>query len=507
MMTSRAMVSGTILAVLALSVCLLSGSAFAAQSDMVVLRFDGYAGEVEMGESATYHISLYNNGTTPVFIHAAMTNGEPHWDENITPEFFTIYPEGYQDVAVKITAPMTRDYPVDTATLTVSFTDLATGEEWNTSQTVTTSLSGGGIIPERKILGIFENPFQSSWMNGHWGVFVMNVILTAVIAILLVLVFPPIARKLTAKTETKLDDMLIEIVRGPTTLIFILLMCLESMHSLPITYKTLYTIKLGFDIIFVFAAAWMIYKLFKDIFIYYMKKYAEASETELDDVLIPIAEKLGAVLIVVGAVAFILRDFGIDITVLVAGMGVMGVVIGFAMQESLGNFIGGMFLLTDRPFKSGDDIQLPDGTYCKVVHVGMRTTKLYRTANKDILVLPNSDIANKPIVNLTQPDRLVGTSVKVGVAYNTDIEKVREIVTGIVSEHPDVANDADNKPAFRFTEFGDSSVEVKVFFSVKDLDNMWRVQSEVREAIHKRFAKEGIEIPLPQRVVHMRQAK
>jgi small-conductance mechanosensitive channel len=501
-------VAAAILALLIASIaiivvpCTVSG----APADVVVLRFDDYNDEVEMGDSATYHISLYNNGTTPVFVHATAVNGETHWNANVTPQFFTLYPGDYQDVAMNVEAPDTRDYPEDTIALVLDFTDLETHQEWAATQETTTGLVGGGIIPERKILGLFDNPFQEGWMNGHWGIFVMNCILTAIIALILVFAFPPIARKLTAKTETKLDDMIIEIVRGPTTLIFILLMCVESVRSLPIAYQTLHTIELGFDVIFVFAGAWMIYKIFKDVVIYYAKKFAAASETELDDVLIPIMEWLGAIVIIAGAVAFIMRDFGIDVTVLVAGMGVMGVVIGFAMQESLGNFIGGLFLLTDRPFKSGDDIQLPDGTYCRVVHVGMRTTKLYRIVDKDILILPNSDIANKPIVNLTQPDRVVGASVKVGVAYDSDISKVRAIVMEIVEAHPDICHDDTNKPAFRFTEFGESSIDVTVFFSVVDLRDIWRVKSEVREAIYGKFKEAAIEIPFPQRVVHMKQA-
>ncbi|MFH0815494.1 MAG: mechanosensitive ion channel family protein [Methanobacteriota archaeon] len=494
-----------LLASIVVGACAVPGTVNAAPADVVVLRFDNYSEEVEMGATAHYHLSFYNNGTTSVFVHATVQNGEAHWEVNATPEFVTVYSGGYLDVAVEITAPMTRDYPTETATLTVNFTDLETGEEWSATQSMTTELRGGGIIPERKILGIFENPFHSSWMNGHWGVFVLNVISTAIIALFLVLIFPPIARKLTAKTETKLDDMLIEIVRGPTTLIFILLMCVESMRSLPITYKTLHSIEVGFDIIFVFAGAWMIYKIFKDVVIYYAKKMSQETETELDDVLIPIAEKLGAILIAVGATAFIMRDFGIDITVLVAGMGVLGVVIGFAMQESLGNFIGGIFLLTDRPFKTGDDIQLPDGTYCKVIHVGMRTTKLYRSVSKDIIILPNSDIANKPIINLTQPDRLIGANVKVGVAYDSDMEKVKKIMFEIVNAHPDISHAEEFAPLFRLSEFADSSVNVTMFFSVKDLSNMWRVQSEVREEIFKRFAAEGVEIPFPQRVVHLKK--
>jgi small-conductance mechanosensitive channel len=486
---------------------LAGGWARGAQDDIVVLRFDAYFEEVEMGESAIFHISMYNNGTTPVFVHNSVANGEPHWQANVTPEFFTLYPGEYCDVAVAIEAPMTRDYPTDTATMRIDVEDLETGETWNETQAITTGLIGGGIIPERKILGVFQNPFESGWMNGHWGIFVMNCLLTAVIALFLVFVFPPLTRKLTSKTETKLDDMLIDIVRGPATLIFILLMCVESMRSLPISYGTLHTAELAFDMVFVFAGGWMIYKVFNDIVIYYAKRYAAASETELDDVLIPILEWLGAILIIAGGVAYIMRDFGIDITVLVAGMGVMGVVIGFAMQESLGNFIGGMFLLTDRPFKTGDDIQLPDGTYCTVVRVGMRTTRLYRGIDKDILILPNSEIANKPIINLTQPDRVLGATIDVGVSYDADIDKVKSVILEIVGAHPDISKREEHKPMVRVQEFADSSVNMRVFFTVGELSKLWQAKSDVRQTIHKRFAQEGIEIPYPQRVIHMKQAK
>jgi small-conductance mechanosensitive channel len=476
----------------------------AGESDVVVFKFDSYGQEAEMGESVVYHVAIYNDGTTPVFVHSTVENNEAHWTITVTPEFFTVFNGTYQDVAIEVTAPETRDYPTDAATLTINFRDLVTNESWTNVQEITTGLVGGGIIPERKILGIFENPFADSWMSGHWGVFVLNCVFTATIALFLVLAFPPLAKRITSKTETKLDDMIIDIIRGPTTLIFILLMCVESMRSLPLTYATLHSAELVFDVVFVFAGAWMIFKLFRDIVIYYAKKYAEASETELDDVLIPIMEKLGAIVIAAGAVAFIMRDFGIDITVLVAGMGVMGVVIGFAMQESLGNFIGGLFLLTDRPFKTGDDIQLPDGTYCKVVHVGMRTTKLYRGIDKDILILPNSEIANKPIINLTQPSRVLGATVDVGVAYGSNLDKVREIILDILRAHPDVSKDKDCAPLVRFQAFSDSSVDVRVFFSVNELSRLWQTKSDVREAIHKRFGQEGVEIPFPQRVVHMR---
>jgi MscS family membrane protein len=474
---------------------------------VVVVEFDQYTKEVEMGETARFHVAVYNNGSADVFVYITLTSTETHWEVNATPDFSELGSGEFQDIELSVTAPYTRDYPDESVTLTLNFLDLETHEGWSRSTVTTTSLVGGGVIPERKILGLFENPFQEGWMNSHWGIFVLNAVCTSVIALFLIFVFPPITHKLTRKTETKLDDMIIDIIRGPITLIFILFMCVESVKSLPLSYTMLHQLQITFDVVFVFAGAWMIYKIFKDIVIYYAKRLAEGTETELDDVLIPLAEKLGAIFIVAGAFAYILRDFGIDITLVVAGMGFFGLVVSFAMQESLSNFVSGMFLLTDRPFKTGDDIQLSNGDYCKVLHVGIRTTRLYRGITHDILVLPNSEIANKPIVNLTQPDRMIVASIKVGVAYDSDMERVRAVMLDIARGNKDVVIEGERKPFFRVSELAESAIIVTLFFYVRDLSNMWRVQSEMREAVHKRFAVERIEIPFPQKVVHLRKGE
>ena len=95
---------------------------------------------------------------------------------------------------------------------------------------------------------------------------------------------------------------------------------------------------------------------------------------------------------------------GVNVTVFIAGFGIVGLVIAFAMQDTMANFFSGIFLMTDRPFKVGDTI-LIDGDYCRVEKIGLRTTWLYNRFDHDIIIFPNNEIAGNKIVNLTQPDQ------------------------------------------------------------------------------------------------------
>ncbi|MCK4266947.1 MAG: mechanosensitive ion channel family protein, partial [Thermoplasmata archaeon] len=240
-----------------------------------------------------------------------------------------------------------------------------------------------------------------------------------------------------------------------------------------------------------------------DVLLIWGKKYAEKSETTLDDVMLPLFEKLGMIVVFGVAMIALLSLMGIDVTMLLAGMGILGLVIAFAAQDTLGNFISGIFLLTDRPFKVGDLVLMENGDYCRVEHIGMRSTKLYNTFDHDVIILPNSKIANEKVINLTEPDNMMKVKVTVGVAYGTDIDRAKEIMLEAANAHPDILQDEGRAPFARMVEFGDSALDLKLYTWVNHLDNQWRVGSELREAILHRFEDEGIEIPFPQHVVHM----
>jgi MscS family membrane protein len=488
---------------LAGTACML-GTASAHEGDVYVLEFDSYSKEAELGGRAVYTWEIFNNGTTTVFIDTSSTISEAHWGASSSPGFTTLGPGQSATVNMTVSAPGSRDYATSTATLTIEFTDLVTRETWTRNYTTANGLVGGALEPEKKIFGWFDNPIKFTPWDQNIEVFIVDVIITVILAIVLTFGTPRL-KALTKKTETELDDMIIEITAGPISAIILLQGIKAALEALDLPYDYVISIERGYHIILILLITWMGYKIFKDVVIYYAKIYAEKTDTELDDVLIPLLEKVGAIAILVVGAIYIMSDFGIDLTLLIAGFGVMGVVIGLAMQQTLGNLISGMFLLTDRPFKLGDTIKLDNGDYCKVLEVGLRTTKLYRGSTHDIIVVPNSDIANKMVINVMQPDAKAQTSVKVGVAYGTDVDKVKALLKEIALSHARVLKDDQHAPAIRFTNFGDWSLEFTVFFWVDDVNAQWAAQSDLRERISKAFAEKGIEIPFPQRVLRVQR--
>jgi small-conductance mechanosensitive channel len=125
---------------------------------------------------------------------------------------------------------------------------------------------------------------------------------------------------------------------------------------------------------------------------------------------------------------------------------------------------------------------------------------MYNTADHEIIVVPNNDVVNKKVVNYSRPDHHRAMSCEIGVAYGTDLNRVQKILLEIAMNHPDVIKEGGQMPYVRLTKFNDSSVDFKLWYWV-DISKMWRVASEIRQAVYERFGKEGIEIPFPQSVV------
>jgi small-conductance mechanosensitive channel len=184
---------------------------------------------------------------------------------------------------------------------------------------------------------------------------------------------------------------------------------------------------------------------------------------------------------------------------------VAGLVVAFAAQDTLSNFFAGIFLLVDRPFSIGDTIIVENGDYCEVLHVGLRSTRLYDIFTSDMLVIPNNKLANMNIVNVSKPDKREKVTMEIGVAYDSELEKVEAILLEITGKHPNIDRAEESTPVVRLSSFGENGAIYRLFFTVDDWNNRWRVAHELRKEILARFAKDGIKIPYPQRVVHMKR--
>ncbi len=193
----------------------------------------------------------------------------------------------------------------------------------------------------------------------------------------------------------------------------------------------------------------------------------------------------------------IAQTVGIEATSFLAVLGAAGLAVGLALQGSLSNFAGGVLILIFKPFKVGDIIEA-QSTLGKVESIDILYTKVKNFDNK-VVVIPNGALANANITNLTaEPIRRV--EMNVGVAYGTDLKKTRKVITNILEK--DIRILKDPEPVVYFTNFGDSSLDLSVRCWV-NTDDLWPVYWDGMEAIKEVFEQNSIEVPFPQRDVHM----
>ncbi|MCK5466482.1 mechanosensitive ion channel family protein, partial [Candidatus Parcubacteria bacterium] len=233
-------------------------------------------------------------------------------------------------------------------------------------------------------------------------------------------------------------------------------------------------------------------------------KFAEKTKSTLDDELMPLFQKLSNIVIFFAGIMFLLKMWNIDITPLLASAGIMGFVIAFAAQDTLSHLFGGISIYFDKPFRVGDRVQLESGEIGDVLEIGIRSTRI-KTFDETVIVIPNSTIASSKIINYNQPASKIKEKIKIGVAYGSDINKVKKILLDIAENTEDVEKDP--APSVYFTEFLDYALEFVIVTWVDSPREKFMVKTKINEEIYKRFNEEGIQIPYPTQDIYMRNSK
>ncbi len=190
---------------------------------------------------------------------------------------------------------------------------------------------------------------------------------------------------------------------------------------------------------------------------------------------------------------------GLDLTNLALVAGALSVGIGFGLQTIVNNFVSGLILLVERPIKPGDWVVI-GGNEGTVKKVNVRSTEI-TTFQRASVIIPNADLISAPVLNWTHKNLLGRVEVTVGVAYGSDVERVREILLQCAKEHANILSFP--APFVLFMDFGDSALMFELRAYVRNVENRLSTASDIRFALNRRLAEAGIEIPFPQRVVTM----
>jgi len=246
---------------------------------------------------------------------------------------------------------------------------------------------------------------------------------------------------------------------------------------------------LSFLLIYVTAKLkkWIVYKLL------------EHSKIELG-VRIAVGTIVRYVILVIGFIV-LLQTVGIDLSALTILAGALGVGIGFGLQNITNNFVSGIIILFERPIKVGDRIEVGD-VYGDVVNISMRSTTVVTNDNIAIIV-PNSDFISTKVINWSYTDRNVRSNIPLGVSYGSDPEKVKKLLLEVADKNEWVLKNP--KPDVLFTEFADSSLNFSLRVWTREYINRPKVlKSDLYFEIFKKFKENKIEIPFPQRDLHIK---
>jgi small-conductance mechanosensitive channel len=204
--------------------------------------------------------------------------------------------------------------------------------------------------------------------------------------------------------------------------------------------------------------------------------------------------------IVIGFIT-IFQSAGFDLSTLGLLAGALGVGIGFGLQNVTNNFISGIIILFERPIKVGDRIEVGD-INGDVYSISMRSTTVITNDNISVIV-PNSEFINSQVINWSHNDRRVRFKFPLGVSYNEDPERVRKLVLEVLHSHPGVLDEP--KPDLWFEGYGDSSLDFNLAVWTSDyIQRPGVFKSELYYAIFKKFGEHKIEIPFPQRDIHLK---
>jgi small-conductance mechanosensitive channel len=317
----------------------------------------------------------------------------------------------------------------------------------------------------------------------------------------------PLLRRLTSRTQTELDDVVLRALHRPVAWAILLAGLYAALLRVrvwgPDAVNAIHKTFLAAAVALAIYAA---LRVFNSVAAWYTEAAAERSPRPRDvRAQALVGRKVVNIAILVVGILVILMELDIKVGPLLAGLGLGGLAVALALQDTLSNLFAGVYMMVDRPVTVGDFIKLESGEEGFVEEIGWRNTKVRMWAN-NIVVIPNSKLAQSVVTNYYLPQQELSVYVNCGVAYDSDLAHVErvciEVAKEVMARIPGSATDWE--PVVRYKEFADFSINFLVVLRVKDFAVQYLLGHEYIKALHRRFGEEGIEIPFPIRTVVMR---
>ena len=343
------------------------------------------------------------------------------------------------------------------------------------------------------LLDVFQgNPYLQAVI-----VFVFSIIIAYIVSA----VVKRFIKKITGLNRFRLDGEFTAIVHAPVvySVLMIGFITALSILGLPEALHSILVSLLKSVIIII----WMMFAIRLSKILLRTTAKNPSKLTVVHSQSLPLFENL-AVLVVVGiAIYFAFQTWGIDMTAWLASAGVLGIVIGLAAKDTLSNFISGIFILGDAPYKIGDYVVLDTGERGEVTEIGLRSTRML-TRDDVELTIPNSIMGNTKIVNeCGGPYQKFRIRIPVGVAYGSSIAQVKSILLGVTEANPVVCVQPEAR--VRFRKLGASSLDFELLCWVEHPSQRGLATDELLTAVYDEFNRVGVEIPYSKQDLYIKE--
>lgn len=336
------------------------------------------------------------------------------------------------------------------------------------------------------------------WIKG-----LLVLILFFVLAKVVEWIVIPLIRRITARTSTHVDDLIVHNIRSPLfwTLALVGVLVAAAVIGIGEGYRSTLVSFVTSLLIFL----WMLFAVRVSKLLLSVTSRRAKQNALVRPQTLPLFTNLVAIAIIVFAVYFIFQSWHVDMTAWLASAGIAGIAIGFAAKDTLANLFSGVFIMADSPYKIGDYVVLDDGGGLrgKVTHIGIRSTRLLTRDDVEVTI-PNSIMGNSKVVNESGgPHVKYRIRVAVGVAYGSNIDQVRELLMSVARQSETVCDDPE--PRVRFRAFGASSLDFELLCWVNNPELRGRVLDALNTAVYKSFLTEGIEIPFAKQDLYIKE--
>ncbi len=361
------------------------------------------------------------------------------------------------------------------------------------------------------LIAIYNQKFKMFGIENYMDI-VIALIITGIflfVAYIVFFILEKIFTKIVKRTKTTLDDEILKTVKIPIILIIFFIGLYLGLLRIELLTNYQYVIDKIFTLIYILLVTFFVTRILDAVIKWYDGEFSLNTNVNVDKAFMSMLRKIIYGFIYAIALMLILREvFNIEITPLLASLGIAGLAVALALQDSLSNFFAGIHIIADKPIKFDDYIELENGMKGYVKDVGWRTTKI-KTSENNIIIIPNSKLAQSIIINYYTLEQEMAVVVPCGVSYNSDLERVEKITIEVAKEiQQNIPGAVKNfEPFIRYNKFDDSNINFGITLRVEKFVDRYLVVHEFVKKLMTRYNKEGIEISFPVRNVYFKNAK